>query len=694
MGKKKNVGEVTPKKVVYNLPKGSLSKVNLGQSFAEYDSKLKNPYVFVETPAITSAMSEDISKCFYIGRRGTGKTATTFFLASKFQKTTISILPQLFSAIEVPFNSDELRDTRQRPFKSLVACFKRALLDEVLLQWTLNGIVKSEKLEGNLSREKNYFENFDFDLRLLTFSEEIFNAYNNPNQREWLRLINRPKEIAQEMNYWRENKSFDFYILIDRVDESWDGSDKSVILLMALMHACIELANPAPFVRPLLFLRENIFERVRQIDNEFARLETFVISVDWSRALLLEFIERRFNVHFNTKLPLRGETWDYFFENLGEESSRHMVFDYCQERPRDVLTYCSFALESAQSQKHEIVKIEDLQHAKRRFSDSRLKDLGDEYQENYPQIQLILARFYGLGTEYTLNGVTAMIKRLLIDEEVKQHCATWFYDYTPPDRFTQLLFNIGFWGIKQGDSIIYRSLGAQSPIPPPINNDTHFIIHPSYKDALNLREILIDNIENSLPLRMAGLLSDIPEAINLAEFQNQLNELIANIKTLPKGDNDAKNFEDIVGNVLKLCFFKSLTNVEPQVRDTNGRVIRDWIASNRAKDGFWAMIRQRYQSTQVIWECKNYDDLGSDVFHQSAYYMNREIGHFVVICFRGEIKKHYYEHIKRVSGEKDGGIILLLSDKDLLVFLRQALNGKTRDDHIQQLYDTTVRKIS
>lgn len=693
MAKKKAVGSPL-RKVPYNLPKGSLAKVNLGQSFAEYDLTLNHPYVFVETPAIMAAMSENVSKCFYIGRRGTGKTATTFFLSSKFGKNAISILPQLFSDIEVPFSPEELRDTRQRPFKSIVACFKRALLDEVLLHWTLNGLVKKDRLSGSLSREKNYFENFDFDLRMLTFSEEIFADYHNPNQREWLRFINRPKEIAQEMDEWRTNKSFDFYLLIDRIDESWDGSDKSVILLMALMHACIELANPAPFVRPLLFLRENIFERVRQIDNEFARLETFVISVDWSKNLLLEFIERRFNVHFTAKLPLGGGTWDYFFENLESESSRHMVFDYCQERPRDVLTYCSFALDSAQSQKHETIKIEDLQNAKRRFSDSRLKDLGDEYQENYPQIQLILALFYGLGTEYTVNGIVMFIKRLLIDEEVRQHCATWIYDYTPPDRFTQLLFNIGFFGIKESENITYRSLGAQSPIPPPITNDTHFIIHPSYVEALNLREILIDKIDLSVPLKMAGLLSDIPEAINLAEYQNQLRDLIDNLKTLPKGDTDAKSFEDIVGNVLKLCFFKALTNVEPQVRDVNGRVIRDWIAANRAKDGFWAMIRQRYNSTQVIWECKNFEDLGSDAFHQSAYYMNKEIGHFVVVCYRGEIKKHYYEHIKKISNEKEGGVVLLLSDKDLLVFLRQALNGKTKEDHIQSIYDTTVRKIS
>ncbi len=39
---------------------------------------------------------------------------------------------------------------------------------------------------------------------------------------------------------------------------------------------------------------------------------------------------------------------------------------------------------------------------------------------------------------------------------------------------------------------------------------------------------------------MTGLLSDIPEAINLAQFQTHLTELIENIKTLPKGDTDAK----------------------------------------------------------------------------------------------------------------------------------------------------------
>lgn len=402
---KKDRSVDTPRKVSYNLPKGSLSKIQLGQSFAEYDITLKNPYSFVQTPAMAAALADNHAKCFYVGRRGTGKTATSLYLEAKFGKNAVTLLPQLFSSIQLPLDISEFRDTRQRPFKSLVTCFKRALLDEVLLLWLKNGLIKRERSIGSLSEDLSYAEDMEFDVRMLELTRDIFEAYRSKDQLRWLELVNRPKEMARLLDEFRSGKNFDFYLLIDRIDESWDGSDQSVILLMALMHACVELSNPAPFLRSMVFLRENIFERVRQIDNEFARLETWVVSVDWSRPLLLEFIERRLNIPFITKLPLGGPTWNYFFEQVEGDSSQDLVFNFCQERPRDVLTYCSLALESAQNLKHDRILIEDLQIARRRFSDSRLKDLGDEYQENYSQIQLVLSRFYGLGTKYTINGI-------------------------------------------------------------------------------------------------------------------------------------------------------------------------------------------------------------------------------------------------------------------------------------------------
>src|SRR4029077_15289184 len=103
---------------------------------------------------------------------------------------------------------------------------------------------------------------------------------------------------------------------------------KSVILLMAMMHACVELSNTCDCVRPLVFLRENVFERVRLLDQEFARLETFVTSLEWTKELLVELVERRLNVPLIAKYALKGDTWKAFFEDGVDQSSQDLVFGY------------------------------------------------------------------------------------------------------------------------------------------------------------------------------------------------------------------------------------------------------------------------------------------------------------------------------------------------------------------------------
>lgn len=679
------------RKAKVQLPKDALKRINLGQSFAEYD-KILGAGVFVKTPAIEAATQSLRSKCFFVGRRGTGKTAITYYLTEN-SKWAFQLHPQAIKPLNIPSEADFFKDTRQRPFKSLVACFRRAIVDEVIAQWMRDKQVKPQSLPSDLTRERNLIDDHDFDQRYIKIVGEVLGYLNSGNEKEWLKQISRTKDICKSVESIAESQHLQAVLLIDRIDEAWDGSDTAVVFLMALMHACVEQSSQSELIRPLLFLRENIFERVRQIDNEFSRLETCVVSLDWTRELLLELIERRLNLPFNTKLPLGGATWDYFFESVSGSSSQDMVFDYCQQRPRDVLTYCSFAVEAAQSHTHERVRIEDLQEARRRFSDSRLKDLGDEYSENYPQIQLVLSRFYGLGQEFTLAGVTAFITKLLVDQEIQQYCGKWLNIYLAPERLMELLYNIGFFGIREGEQVHYRTMGVKSVNPPKITTTSNAVVHPSYVDALNLQNLVVSFLDPNLPLRAEGIIADLPDGVGMDTYQERLARLYKDLDRLPQGKSCSRQFEDIVGETIRLCFYRSLGNVEERVRDVNGTVIRDLIASNIAPSGFWEVIRSRYGAVQIIWECKNYDDLQADDFHQAAYYMSPAIGNFVIVVFRGEIKNHYYEHIKR-NADSTKGLILLLTEKDLKVFLRQAINGKVKEAHIHEIYDKTVRAIS
>jgi hypothetical protein len=675
------------------LPKRTLEKVHLGQSFAEYDTLLTNPNVYVHTPALNAATARDNPHCFFVGRRGTGKTAITRYVDSTFEKVLV-VRPEIFSPSSGALEFADFKDANQRPFRSLMAAFRRTIQDEVLFDWNQRRPGRGPVLQPLLDELEQY-EDHDFDLRALAFIEALTGHLTSGDDQAWVRSLKFPKTLADNMDAVADLTASPYTVLIDAIDESWDGSELAVVYLAAMMHACVEINSHNKSMRVLMFLRENIFERVRLIDTEFARLETCVVGLDWSREQLLELVERRLNAPLTTKFQLGGPTWSLFFDEPAEAQA--LVFDYCQQRPRDVLTYCALAIDTAQSHKHERIELEDLHDARRRFSDSRLSDLGDEYQENFPQLRLLLGKFYGLGRRWTLTGVDAFLGRVLDDPAITRECASWIYRYSAPEMFVRLLYDIGFFGLlisrRQGDpQLVFRSLGPRDTTPPAIDAQTDLHVHASYWEALDLQDVLVTEFGEGSEFGTVGVVADLPGALNFEEYQAALAEVNDALKVLPIGRAGAAEFEDLVGRVLELCFFRVLFNIESQVRSGSGTVIRDWMASNRGESGFWQLVRHQYQAMQILFECKNYEELHADDFHQASYYMTGQAGKLVVIFFRGDVRNHYYEHVKRCTS--GGGLVLLLNDRDLRVFVRQAMNGRVKDTHLQDKLDKTQRMIS
>jgi hypothetical protein len=678
----------------FHMPKDALSKINLGQTFAENDKVLLNKDVFVKTPALLAALDHTRSKCFYIGRRGTGKTAIATYLQTN-NKTVSQVHPELFSSLSTCINTNDLSDPRQKPFQSLVSAFTRAILAEGVQGWLRAQLITPNHFPDELKYERTYILDMDFDVRLLDTVEKLYSAMKDGDERSWLKLKKKSRQINEVINQMGQHQKWEVLVLIDRLDDSWDGSERAVMMLTALMHACVDVWSNSQYVRPLIFLRENIFERVRDADREFSRLETSVVSLDWTKELLIEMIERRLTQHMIAK-PKIGETWDYFFEN-GTFNSKEFIFNNCQFRPRDILTICSMAIESAQSKKHVKVAAEDILEARKRFSLRLFKDLGDEYLENYPQIQLVLAKFHGLSTEYSTKAIGKILLKLLKDEEIQIFCKQWVFQRSGLYQFIELLYSIGFIGLRIAGTIQYRGVGVRSASMPSIELDeTHVVVHPSYWAALDLQEKTLLDIDDSILLQSEGSLLDLPDAVTLQEQQARLAKLLERIAACPKGPDDAHLFEDIVGDVLKYCLYQYFTNVRDQVNNVDNMVRRDWIAANVASGGFWEMIKQKYGAAHIVWECKNYEELSATDFHQTSYYMNKSIGFCVVICFRGtEIKKSYYNHIRYISTKQpEPAIVIPITDKDLKVFVRQAMKQRTRDDHIQNIYSEVIAKIS
>lgn len=681
-----------PRGVPARLPRGALRQVKLGHGFAEYDKVLTLRDVIVKTQPILEVDTQGSNKCLFVGRRGTGKTATALYLHST-HKRVYHILPRniLFDSGDI--QPHRFRDTRQPPFKTLLLCFKTCLLLDTIRYWIDNEFATYNALPDFFLRYRNQIEQLDFDLRLLAEFETALPLLDPTRKRAWLKYLNQYEQLETALSSFATSHKLRTTLLIDRIDDAWDGSDSAVIALMAIMHACVELTASSSAVRPLLFVRENLFERVRQIDNEFARLETAVVSLDWTKVHLRELIERRLNAALIARFPVDGTTWNAFFEEYEGRSSFEYVASFCQERPRDLLTFCEFAIANAVTEEHSIVQIEDIQSARKRFSDSRLKDIADEYAENFPRLDVVLSRFYGLGQEFTLAGVSSFISKLIADPEVQRHCADWLNFYTVPAQFIELLYSIGFAGIRRGDRLTFRSVGARSTIIPTIDQSVHLVIHETFSHALRLQEVVVSELDATTSLQTGGLIAELPDGVSLTTYVEQIEDAEQRLIACRPGSQDWRQYESIVGDVIRLCFFRALVNVHEQSREVEGTVRRDWVASNRSPDGFWEMVRGRFQATQVIWECKNKVDLDPADFLQVGGYLTEPFGRFGVLCFRGSLKQEYYRHIKRLS-DQTGAVVLPLTDRDLTVFLRQAKNQKVKESHIHELYDAVIRAIS
>lgn len=267
------------------LQANALQRIHLGQSFAEYDTNLRSRDVFVLTPALAAGADFNNPHCFFVGRRGTGKTTITKYVEAT-EPNVIVIRPEIFSPASTGFTPAALREANQRPFRSLIAAFRRSLQNEVLNAWAGDrGRRISEPL---LAEELADNEGLDFDMRTLAFIEETLGALEEDREKDWLVSIKRAKDMAGEMTDAGVGVPRGYTVLLDAIDESWDGSEMAVIYLAALMHACLEVNIHCKGARVLVFLRENIFERVRVIDTEFSRLETCVVGLDWSAEQLLE----------------------------------------------------------------------------------------------------------------------------------------------------------------------------------------------------------------------------------------------------------------------------------------------------------------------------------------------------------------------------------------------------------------------
>jgi hypothetical protein len=227
------VVEAPPRKAGVALPRGTIAKLNVGLSFAENDLMLNDPDIFVHTSSFDAALDPFSGKFYFVGRRGTGKTALRTYCEQNLSHCR-TLVPEVFSPTSTMFDLAVFEHAKKGPFRALVAVFKRALLDELLDMWSVDHktyVGKPPLIDDELLGPCQ----LDFDTRSLSALKTLAQAISAENDEHIFAESKATKRLIDEMKPFQSGGHYT--LLIDSIDDFWDASDQALAYLTAFLHA-------------------------------------------------------------------------------------------------------------------------------------------------------------------------------------------------------------------------------------------------------------------------------------------------------------------------------------------------------------------------------------------------------------------------------------------------------------------------
>jgi hypothetical protein len=363
-------------------------------------------------------------------------------------------------------------------------------------------------------------------------------------------------------------------------------------------------------------------------------------------------------------------------------------------RPRDILVLLNEAFLRANSKGRSEIVLEDIDATAKTISVNRLNDLNKEYEYIFPSLADFTGSFYGCDAELTFSDSVGRIDTILKKDCLEKRKQQDIFLFDDSRQVLQRLYSVGFVGIhnEQSASFVFCHDGKDPDRE--FSEKTRLLVHPCYWLALatSRADLNLDEAE------------DIHDEYDIeisSETKNQRNKrietLLQELENIEEGANGAHDFEGWCLKSLKIIMAGSLCNVELHP-NKNALQQRDIVATNLEETRFWSRALKDYNTRQVIFEIKNFKDLGSQEYRQLHSYLCNDYGSLAFIVTRSVnnnlergkelnwARELYSEHRK---------IVIKLSVKFLQKHLKKIRNPQKHDaldKELNSLLDTYVRK--
>lgn len=618
----------------------------LGEQTAEHDRAhlLTN---FIETPEYRSVL-ETRDRCVVVGRRGTGKSAMVWkleqFWSAQKAAHVIAIAPEDYQTIG-------FRSLFQ-PFAarySLVRAAARLAWKYAFLMEMLVHLSKSFKTRDAMVNHRSTFEHIKrWSSDSLPFLSKA-NARIGPiikGHSDAESLIGQLPSLLDLHQIERDFESvmalsnIKFFVLIDRLDEGFENDETGAAIVSGAIAAISEMNKRYERVRPVLFMRDNVNKSIARFDPDYTRnIEGEVLRIHWDQFQLLNLVARRLNTVFDLKTENDQKAWDRCTadEGSGRELRGRDGFRKCLQftlyRPRDLLSLLNQAFYQAGREERQTIVLKDVEQTARTISETRLEDLKKEYASIFPSIGRATHCFSDSAPELTCESALSKLDELA-PASAWANDSLGHQDYLilRSEGLLRALYGVGFIGTHDASSDTFTFCHDGRNPDKDLRPSDRILVHPCYWISLNMTKDALtadqaEQINDEYEIKVTSQTPEIRSA--------RIGTIISDLGQIQEGVEGAEDFEHWVENAVRTVFAGHLDNVE---RKPNGASTqrRDVVATNLCRTAAFKRIHADYGSRQVIFEVKNYKDIGRDEHRQMLSYLQDKYGNLGFIVTRDE----------------------------------------------------------
>lgn len=292
---------------------------------------------------------------------------------------------------------------------------------EESLKGSLSGTVAPADLSGEMAQLLSEEQRIEVVQR----AQKVVNDAHVPQLNQILDLV---KDVLDD-----DQKQY--FIVIDRLDESWVDDQLRYKLIMALIDTVKEFRR-IPNAKIVLALRvdllQRVYKRARSAGFQEEKMESLYLRLKWSRSSLMEMLDARVNHLFRDRYSKNRllSCREVLVESRRDAYCLDYILDRTFLRPRDAICFFNECIMQVEGRAK--IAMRDVKEAEAVYSSGRLQSVADEWHVEFPNL-LVFAKAL-------LNGAQAQgqLGSVITEQTIQDRCLSLVGRKLPDDNLTEV----------------------------------------------------------------------------------------------------------------------------------------------------------------------------------------------------------------------------------------------------------------